>query len=613
MKHSIKRLTMLLVWLGISLPGWRVQAQGTAFLYQGRLAANGVPANGSYDFIFVLYTASLGGNQAGPILTNASVPVANGLFSTFLDFGNVFTGSNFWLDISVSTNRADVFTELSPRQAISPTPYAIFANTASNLAGTLPLSKLGPGTAAIGISGNAATATSASSATRFTGSLSGDVTGLQTSTTVATVGGQTAANVAGGASLANGATAANVANALVRRDGSGNFAGNQITAGTFVGNGASLTGLNAANISSGTLSQAQLPANVPLLNAALNSFGGQLRVQGSASGGFGSPLVQMQNTDLAGNTSPSLRLIGAGYSPNGVLSVSSQGTGLIAQFGNASAFVADIQTNGTFDGAAFNGNGAGLTGVDAVSLGGSQLTTSGQPGLNVNTNIYLNDSPLYLRSDQNHGLGYNGLGVTNFPGAGVQPDGPVLWGYTGGALGQLAGGAAAALSWDNTGVKVANDLTIGGNTTINGDLSVNNLTGNNTPGINYVQSANPLTGAFSVNSGATVALGSSFGNLKPAAGYFLILAYADVQVQDNSGRVWLRLYDVTSGQTELDEAAFSGSGGYAASTLTLFWVVPITAGGGYQNFAVDLQNDCTSTIIVFNYSVSVLYLPRLND
>jgi hypothetical protein len=88
-------------------------------------------------------------------------------------------------------------------------------------------------------------------------------------------------------------------------------------------------------------------------------------------------------------------------------------------------------------------------------LGGSQLNTAnGLGGLVVGTNIYLNNYPMYLRDDHNHGLAYNGGGITNFPSAAVQPDGPVLWGYGGGALAVLNGGSHAVLTWTNGGVSV---------------------------------------------------------------------------------------------------------------------------------------------------------------
>jgi hypothetical protein len=115
-----------------------IYAQGTAFTYQGRLGDSGSPANGLYDLQFSAFNVGSGGSAvAGPI-TNTSVTVSNGLFTVMLDFGgNVFTGAVQWLQIAVRTNSAAAYTPLSPRQQLTPTPYAI---TAENLqAGASPI------------------------------------------------------------------------------------------------------------------------------------------------------------------------------------------------------------------------------------------------------------------------------------------------------------------------------------------------------------------------------------------------------------------------------------------------------------------------------------------
>ncbi len=106
-------------------------AQGTAFTYQGRLADTVNPVNGLYDLRFFLYDSGTGGTLvAGPV-TNSPVVISNGLFTVTLDFGaNVFTGANRWLEIGVRTNGGNAFTPLSPRQQLTPAPYAI---TAENL------------------------------------------------------------------------------------------------------------------------------------------------------------------------------------------------------------------------------------------------------------------------------------------------------------------------------------------------------------------------------------------------------------------------------------------------------------------------------------------------
>jgi hypothetical protein len=108
-----------------------VHAQGTVFTYQGFLKVSGNPANANYDFQFSLWTAALGGTQIGATLTLTSVPVQNGLFTVSLDFGNVWDGSDRYLQIAVRPAGSGSYTTLSPRVKINPTPYAIRAGVAS--------------------------------------------------------------------------------------------------------------------------------------------------------------------------------------------------------------------------------------------------------------------------------------------------------------------------------------------------------------------------------------------------------------------------------------------------------------------------------------------------
>lgn len=118
-------------------------AQGTAFSYQGQLNAGGAPANGNYDIAFTLFATNSGGAVvAGPV-TNSATAVNNGLFTATIDFGaGVFTGAGYWLDIRVSPSGSNTFTELSPRQPLLSAPYAVMANSASNLLGTLQATQL---------------------------------------------------------------------------------------------------------------------------------------------------------------------------------------------------------------------------------------------------------------------------------------------------------------------------------------------------------------------------------------------------------------------------------------------------------------------------------------
>jgi hypothetical protein len=111
-----------------------LSAQGTAFTYQGRLNASGSPASGTYNLVFSLFTTNTAGVAvAGPV-TNSAVFVTNGLFTTAIDFGSApWNGETNWLQIEVESNTTTPFSTLSPRQQLTPTPYAIFAESISGL------------------------------------------------------------------------------------------------------------------------------------------------------------------------------------------------------------------------------------------------------------------------------------------------------------------------------------------------------------------------------------------------------------------------------------------------------------------------------------------------
>ena len=155
--HKIAGWLMLAALFALNYQPSTAFAQGTAFSYQGRLNDGGSPANGIYDLRFTLCDAVTNGNAIGA-LTNTATGVTNGLFMVTLDFGGVFSGSNYWLEIAARTNGGSAFSTLSPRQPITPTPYAIYSATANSAntaatattassAASVPASGIGAGTA----------------------------------------------------------------------------------------------------------------------------------------------------------------------------------------------------------------------------------------------------------------------------------------------------------------------------------------------------------------------------------------------------------------------------------------------------------------------------------
>src|SRR5262245_38444095 len=132
MRTTLKRYLFLLALLGIAADAL---SQGTAFTYQGRLNANGAPTTGTYDLQFTVYDSADGAHVISGPLTTSGVAVANGLFTVILDFGTgVFTGPPRWVQIAVRPSTGGSFVPLSPRQPLTPAPYAIHADTASNVA-----------------------------------------------------------------------------------------------------------------------------------------------------------------------------------------------------------------------------------------------------------------------------------------------------------------------------------------------------------------------------------------------------------------------------------------------------------------------------------------------
>lgn len=213
-------------------------ASATAHLTGGAVTSITVnnPGNGSYttaptvsiapppaNIAYTTYWSNDGTSSAGSEPAAAvGVSVASGLFTVGLGDtalanmaginASLFLQPNLQLRIWFNDGLSG-FAALSPVQSLTPTPYAAFANRATSAATAT----------------NATSAITATTANSFTGSLSGDVTGTQGATVVASVGGQSAADVANGVVAAYSATSANTANRIVKRDASGSFFAASIT------------------------------------------------------------------------------------------------------------------------------------------------------------------------------------------------------------------------------------------------------------------------------------------------------------------------------------------------------------------------------------------------
>ena len=147
------------------------QSIGTAINYQGQLMQSGQAANGNYDFRLFLYNSESGGSQVGNTVTVASVAVASGVFQLRPDFGpGVFEGAPRWIEIQVRSAGVGSYSTLSPRQPVTPAPYAIYAarvgahthfgeTWSGTAAGGLQVTNQSTSTSSWGVRGNVATGT----------------------------------------------------------------------------------------------------------------------------------------------------------------------------------------------------------------------------------------------------------------------------------------------------------------------------------------------------------------------------------------------------------------------------------------------------------------------
>jgi len=117
----------LVLFLGVSA-AVSAQTLTTAITYQGELEFQGQPAQGAYDFEFLLFDAETSGNLVTTLVVE-DVPVQAGLFSVELDFGpGVFIGEDRWLELGVRAGASTgSFTGLLPRQTLTPAPFALHA------------------------------------------------------------------------------------------------------------------------------------------------------------------------------------------------------------------------------------------------------------------------------------------------------------------------------------------------------------------------------------------------------------------------------------------------------------------------------------------------------
>ncbi|MDB6057127.1 MAG: repeat protein [Verrucomicrobiales bacterium] len=334
MKHKFFAFATLFVLLATA---GRSVAQGTAFTYQGRLNDGASVANGLYDLRFKIFDTLTNGTQQGPLLTGTATPVSNGLLTVTLDFGNQFPGTNRWLEIDVRTNGIGAFTTLSPRQPLSPTPYAIYSGaaatansvSAANIVGTVPIAQLPSNLI-----------TNGSSGVNFTGTFSGNGSGVTNINLAANSGG--ALTISGGFPLTSMPTVGNGPRSVAATDVNGDgkidlISANYGTNGT--GNTLSILTNNGTGVF--TLSSTPVVGVGPISVIATDVNGDNKMdlVCANYKGGSNNTLSILINNGTGGFTLSSSPVVGAG--PVSVIAADVNGDGkmdlITANLGGGSA------------------------------------------------------------------------------------------------------------------------------------------------------------------------------------------------------------------------------------------------------------------------------------
>jgi hypothetical protein len=142
----MQSLLRRLCWLALLSPGGTAFAEplGQEFTYQGQLNFNGSPVNGPTHLRFSVWDDPAAGSRWGLYMIRPDVPVTNGLFKVELTvllidnppfpYPDTFAGDKRWLQIEVCADaQCGTTTVLSPRQPITPVPYAQYAMRTGNL------------------------------------------------------------------------------------------------------------------------------------------------------------------------------------------------------------------------------------------------------------------------------------------------------------------------------------------------------------------------------------------------------------------------------------------------------------------------------------------------
>jgi trimeric autotransporter adhesin len=389
------------------------------------------------------------------------------------------------------------YAALDPAQNLTPTPYAVFANTASNLVNGISIQQntndapnvvggssvnyVADGVVGATIGGGGAVDYTGVSYTNSIGAFSdfstiggGQGNIIQTNAFGSTIGGgeqNTIQTNAFGSTIAGGEQNTIQTNADHSAIGGGwhNFIDINNYEATIAGGYYNSISNNAdySTIGGGVHNT---------INVTNSYYGYDYGLATVAGGGYN--LASGYYATVAGgydNIASGIdATVGGGYgntaSGEGATVSGGEGNSASGNFSFAAGQQAQAMHTGAFVWADSQNTTFASTGNDQFLIraqGGVGIGT-GSPlegDLSINTNTYLFSHIIYLRGgtgiDHNHGLAYCGPTMTNFAPT-VLPDGPVLWGYGGGVLGSSSGGNHAVLTWNSSNVSVVGTVTANG-------------------------------------------------------------------------------------------------------------------------------------------------------
>lgn len=386
-------------------------AIGTAFTYQGRLMDGGAVANGNYDFQFKLYDAATAGVQVGGAILQ-TIAVLEGYFTTQLDFGEVFNGDARYLEIGVKTaGSLDPYTILAPRQALTPSPYALALPglwtqqnaTSPNVIGGHNANAVTGGAVGATISGGGAVGSVNSVGANYA-TVGGGIANLANSAgaTVAGGGAAGAGNIASGAQSAVGGGIANIAagtNAVIAGGESNSAAGGDAAVGGGFSNAAPADASTVSGGSDNVASELGAAVGGGNQNQASGKWstvpgGGGNKAQGEyatvAGGSINAASVQYatvgggvwNRADGVGATVAGGGAVGAGNMAGGAQSAVGGGIANVASGGQA--VIAGGQNNSAVGTMAAVGGGFGnAAGADNSTVSGGANNTAALGGATV--------------------------------------------------------------------------------------------------------------------------------------------------------------------------------------------------------------------------------------